>query len=81
MRITGSCLGLRDYYYTLPKRGLSIQEIFIHSLDSAWEHSQKLFCVLFYLKNRNKLEAVDHPMMQDILESAAGREDQRLSHL
>lgn len=57
---------LRDNYYTLPRRELSIQEVFIHSLDSAWEHSQKLFCVLFYLKNRDKLEAIDHPMMKDL---------------
>jgi hypothetical protein len=59
-------LFLRDNYYTLPKRELSIQEIFIHSLDSAWESSQKLFCVLFYLKNRDKLEGIDHPMMKDL---------------
>ncbi|MBN1234492.1 MAG: hypothetical protein JW999_00405 [Methanotrichaceae archaeon] len=59
-------LMLRDYYYTLPKRELSIQEVFIHSLDSAWESFQKLFCVLFYLKNRDKLEAIDHPMMKDL---------------
>lgn len=62
----GILVSLRDYFYTLPKRELSVQEIFIHSLDSAWEHSQKLFCLLFYLKNREKLEAIDHPMMQDI---------------
>jgi predicted transcriptional regulator len=57
---------LRDNYFTLPKRELSIQEVFIHSLDSAWELSQKLFCVLFYLKNRDKLEAINHPMMTNI---------------
>jgi predicted transcriptional regulator len=57
---------LRDNYFTLPKRELSVQEVFIHSLDSAWELSQKLFCVLFYLKNRDKLEDIDHPMMEDI---------------
>jgi hypothetical protein len=62
----GILLGLRDYYYTLPKRELSIQEVFIHSLDSAGELQQKLFCVLFYLKNRDKLEAIDHPMMKDL---------------
>jgi predicted transcriptional regulator len=62
----GILLGLRDYYYTLPRRELSIQEVFIHSLDSAWESFQKLFCVLFYLKNRDKLEAIDHPMMKDL---------------
>jgi predicted transcriptional regulator len=62
----GILLGLRDYYYTLPKRELSIQDVFIHSLDSAGELQQKLFCVLFYLKNRDKLEAIDHPMMKDL---------------
>lgn len=62
----GIKLGLRDNYYTLPKRKLSIQEVFIHSPDSAWESSQKLFCVLFYLKNRDKLGAIDHPMMKDL---------------
>ena len=45
-------LGLRDNYYTLPKRELSIQEVFIHSLDSAGEFSQKLFCILFYLEEQ-----------------------------
>ena len=60
-------LVLRDNYYTLPKRELSIQEIFIHSLDSAQDLSQKLFCILFYLKNKCKLEGVDHTMMKSIL--------------
>jgi len=59
-------LGLRDNYYTLPRRELSIQEAFIHSLDSAWEPFQKLFCALFYQKNRDKLETIDHPMMKDL---------------
>jgi hypothetical protein len=59
-------LGLRDNYYTLPKRELSIQEVFIHSLDSASEFQQKLFCILFYLKNKDKLQGIDHPMMADI---------------
>jgi hypothetical protein len=57
---------LRDNYFTLPKRELSIQEVFIHSLDSAGELQQKLFCVLFYLKNRDKLEDIDHPMLMNI---------------
>jgi len=59
-------LGLRDNYYTLPKRKLSIQEVFVHSLDSAGEFQQKLFCILFFLKNKDKLQGVDHPMMADI---------------
>jgi hypothetical protein len=59
-------LGLRDNYYTLPKRELSIQEIFIHSLDSAEGRSQRLFCILFYLKHKDRLEGVEHPMVKDI---------------
>ena len=59
-------LGLRDNYYTLPKRELSIDEVFIHSLDSAEGRSQRLFCILFYLRNRDKLQSVLHPMMKDI---------------
>jgi hypothetical protein len=62
----GIDLGLRDNYYTLPKRELSIDEVFIHSLDSAEDLRQRLFCILFYLKNRDKLESVDHPMMKQI---------------
>jgi len=62
----GIKLGLRDYYYTLPKRELSIGEIFIHSLDSAEDYRQRLFCVLFYLKNRDELKDARHPMMKSI---------------
>jgi len=40
-------LGLRDNYYTLPKKKLSTVEIFIHSLDSAESISQMLYCILF----------------------------------
>ena len=62
----GIKLGLRDNYYTLPKRELSIEEIFIHSLDSAEDYRQRLFCVLFYLKNRDELKDARHPMMKSI---------------
>lgn len=62
----GIKLGMRDYYYTLPKRELSLKEIFIHSLDSAEDLRQRLFCILFYLKYKDKLEGVEHPMMEEI---------------
>jgi biotin operon repressor len=62
----GIKLGLRDNYYTLPKRELSIGEVFIHSLDSAEDYRQRLFCVLFYLKNRDGLKDARHPMMKSI---------------
>jgi predicted transcriptional regulator len=63
----GILLGLRDNYYTLPKRRLSIMEIFLHSLDSAENVSQRTYCILFYLKNRVELQGVQHPMMKDII--------------
>jgi hypothetical protein len=62
----GIKLGMRDNYYTLSKRELSLEEIFIHSLDSAEDLRQRLFCILFYLKHKDKLEGVDHPMMDEI---------------
>ncbi len=62
----GIDLGLRDNYYTLPKREPTMEEVFIHSLDSAEDLRQRLFCILFYLKNRDKLEGIDHPMMKQI---------------
>jgi hypothetical protein len=45
--IYGIELGLRDNYYTLPERELSIKEVFIQSLDSAEDLRQRLFCILF----------------------------------
>lgn len=65
-------LVLRDNYYTLPKRELSVREIFIHSLDSAEGISQRLYCILFYLKNREQLENVQHPMMGGIRAALKG---------
>jgi predicted transcriptional regulator len=59
-------LGLRDNYYTLPKREITLEEKFIHSLDSAEGLSHRLYCILFYLKNKETLEKVQHPMMENI---------------
>jgi predicted transcriptional regulator len=68
----GIKLGLRDYYYTLPKRELSIGVVFIRSLDSAEDYRQRLFCVLFYLKNRDELKDAQHPMMKSIRAALGG---------
>lgn len=59
-------LALRDNYYILPKRELSIADVFLHSLDCAEDLAHRLFCILFYLKNKDKLERIKHPMMKDI---------------
>ncbi len=59
-------LGLRDNYYTLPRREISLDETFIHSLDSADSLSQRLYCILFYLKSKEALKEVQHPMMESI---------------
>ncbi|NPV63850.1 MAG: MarR family transcriptional regulator [Methanotrichaceae archaeon] len=62
----GIDLRLRDNYYTLPKRELGIQEIFVHSLDSAEGLAHRLYCILFYLKNKEALKDVQHSMMESI---------------
>ena len=59
-------LALRDNYYILPKRDLSIADVFLHSLDSAEDLAHRLFCILFYLKNKDKLEGIKHPMIKEI---------------
>jgi len=66
-------LRTENNYYILPKKDLSIKDVFIHSLDSAEEMSQKLLCILFYLKNKNKLKDIRHPMMKDILGVLEGK--------
>jgi predicted transcriptional regulator len=62
----GIDLDLRDNYYILPKRKLSPAEVFLHSLDCADDLSHRLFCILFYLKNRSELEGIEHPLMKEI---------------
>lgn len=57
---------MRDNYYALPKRELTIEDVFTHARDSAESLQRRLFCILFYLMDRDKLESVDHPMMKDI---------------
>lgn len=59
-------LALRDNYYTLPKRALPIADVFLHSLDCADDLAHRLFCILFYLKNKDKLESIKHSMMEEI---------------
>lgn len=43
-------LALRDNYYVLPNKKLSITDIFLHSLDSAGDIAHRLFCILFYFR-------------------------------
>jgi predicted transcriptional regulator len=66
-------LGLRDNYYALPKRKLTIEEVFVHSLDSAEDHRQRLFCMLFYLKNIDKLKNVEHPIKKKLKKVLHGK--------
>jgi hypothetical protein len=56
----------RDNYYILPERTLSIGDVFLHSLDCADDLSHRMFCILFYLKNKSKLEIIHHPVMNEI---------------
>lgn len=65
----GIKLLLPEEYYFLPKKHLSIQKIFIHSL---WvgekEPESRLFTyiALFYLKNKSKLKHINHPILKNI---------------
>ncbi len=45
----------------------------MHSLDSAEDHRQRLFCILFYLKNGDKLKGIEHPMMKDLEAALHGK--------
>lgn len=65
---------LRENFYTLPKRTMSIKEIFIHSLDSADNIAFRTYCILFYLKYRNNLKNVRHPMIYKIKQVLKGRD-------
>lgn len=67
-------LRTENNYYILPKKELSIKDVFIHSLDSAEDMSQKLYCILFYLKNENKLKGIRHLMMKNILAVLEGKD-------
>lgn len=60
-------------YYTLPKRNLSIIDVFIHSLDSADDISHRLYCIIFFIINKRKLSGVRHPMITDIKNVLKGK--------
>lgn len=70
----GIKLFLRDNYYTLPKRDIPIEDIFIHSMDSAEDITHRMYCILFYLKNRDRLKTVKHPMVRNIKSVLNGRQ-------
>lgn len=44
-------------YYYLPKRSLAVDEIFAHALLAAEDKKQLAMCLVFYLKNKAKLDA------------------------
>ena len=69
----GIQLFLRDNYYTLPKRDVSIENVFIHSMDSAEDTTQKMYCIIFYLKNVDRLKKAKHPMIRYIKSVLNGR--------
>ena len=57
------------HYYYLPKKTLSVQEVFLHSLCIAQKEKDArsyIYIALFYLKHRAVLEHIEHPVLQQI---------------
>lgn len=65
----GIKLGLLRNYYYLPKKELSIKEIFVHSLYVAQRENtiqSLIFIALFYAKYKSKLSHIKHPIRKNI---------------
>ncbi|MFH0970734.1 MAG: hypothetical protein V1776_04725 [Candidatus Diapherotrites archaeon] len=57
------------YFYYLPKKKLTAEEVFRHSLYVAEKTSEIrhiIFVALFYLKHRKKLSKIQHPILEKL---------------
>ncbi len=65
-----------DYTYYLPKRTLTKQEVFLHSLYRAEKEGDArdfVFIALFYLKHKNKLKNIKHGIIDNINKVMQGK--------
>lgn len=65
----------RNYYY-LPKKTLSKEEIFKHSLyvvEKEKNIRNLTFIILFYLKNKNDLLSIKHPILKKLKQILKGK--------
>jgi len=63
-------------YYFLPKRELTLKEVFLHSLIIAEkDHGirNRIFLALFYLKHKKTFRSIRHPILDDIKQVLSGR--------
>lgn len=63
------------YYYYLPKKKLTMEEVFRHSLDvteTTGEIRHIIFVALFFLKHRKKLSKIQHPILEKIKRTLNG---------
>lgn len=61
-------LALKEYYY-LPKKKLTKRQVFMHSLYIAEkEHEIRylIFITLFYIKHKKELQAIKHPILDNL---------------
>ncbi|PIU30062.1 hypothetical protein COT07_02680 [Candidatus Woesearchaeota archaeon CG07_land_8_20_14_0_80_44_23] len=66
---------LKNYYY-LPKKKLSMKEIFMHSLYAAKKEmafQNLVFVALFYAKYKNELSGIKHVILENIDRSFEGK--------
>jgi hypothetical protein len=58
------------YFYYLPKKKLSVEEVFRHSLYVSEKNPEEIryiiFVALFYLKNRKNLAKIQHPILEKL---------------
>lgn len=63
------------YFYYLPKKKLTAEKVFQHSLyiaEKTMEIRHIIFIALFYLKNRKKLTHIQHPILDKIKRTLYG---------
>lgn len=63
----GIKLYLHRNTYRLPKKRLTIKDIYTDALDISKEYRDFMFDILFYLKNKSKLKGISHKLHKDIL--------------
>lgn len=72
----GIILFLPTNYYLIPKKTLSINEIFLHSLlitEKEKTIRHLIFIALFFLKNKSTLTQINHPILKNIQEVLQGK--------
>jgi len=62
-----------EKFYRLPDKKLSLDKIFLDSLDCLTSIRRKVLCALFFLKHKKKLLNLDHPEIKKIQEILKGK--------